>query len=757
MMIYNDFIEADIRIFPLWPIEGGACTCGDEECHAAGKHPRASNWQHSPEWSEDQIEAMEESGQFATGYGVVVAGLLVVDVDERNGGADSYAKLGEDFPEIAAAGLVVRTGSGGASRHLYFKLPEDAALVQNLPQYPGIDFKSSGFVVGPGSLHASGNTYDVLHGDPSDIDEAPSRLVDALRKPDRHRASVNGNMVDVSLADLADMLDAIPNAPDTDYEKWIRIGMALHLVTSGAQEGYDLWEAWSAKGDKHNGKDMPKKWHSFGKSANPVTFGTLAHYAEEEGWVAPVEFTSEIHWEDAPPEEAPPLDADGVDLLRPPGFVGKLAAWINKRNRHPREHLAVAAALSTVSSVAGMRYVDPLDGITPNLFLFGVSGSATGKESILKSYQELLRAAGVSAAVHGGLKSEQEIYRNLVRHQAAIYAIDELGETLSKVMSARKRGGVAPYLEGMIGALLSLYSKANSHALITGDLKEEIEKALRAELSGLAKAMDGGAATEKQEIRHANLVRQIDGIDHGLEAPYLCLFGLTTPERFDALMDADMAANGFMGRSLIFRELEDNPRAKPRHDYRKEAVPDSLAGALQNLYSPGYSETPDRVEQIGPKTEIPTRKDAEAMLDEVESAFWQMAERVKEHSNLTPIPRRGYEQVAKISMVLAIPEGLRTVEHVKWAYALVMRDVEEKMKLAQSNDELDKQGALVGRILSTVTKEHGETLGRIRNKCRAYRKEDVDEAVERLVAAGHLRKEDHRPERGRPTTKFFAR
>lgn len=754
-MLYSDFIESDIRVFPLWGVkEDGSCACGREDCQAILKHPRASNWQNSPEWSEDQVEALEESGQFDTGYGVVVSGLLVVDVDERNGGALGYAKLAEDVPEIASAGLVVKTGSGGKSKHLYFRLPESSALVQHHNDYPGIDFKSSGYVVGPGSLHKSGNRYEVLSGDPSEIDDAPATLVKMLVKPDRHRTTVDGKAVDVSEQDITDMLNAID--PDCDHETWIRCGMAAHHATRGAAFG--PWHDWSARGSKYPGHDeLEKRWHSFGKAANPVTLGTLTHYAEQAGWHAPVEFTSELHFDE--PEEHDSkalLNTDGVDLLRPPGFVGELTAWINRRNRHPRQHLAVAAALATVSSVAGMRYVDPLDGITPNIFLFGVSGSATGKESVLKSYQELMKAAGVSPAVHGGLKSEQEVYRNLVRHQAAFYAIDELGETLSKVMAARNRGGSAPYLEGIIGALLSLYSKANSHALITGDLKEEVTKALRAELASVTKQLDSNPS-ERLEVRSANLSRQIDGIDHGLEAPYLCMFGLTTPERFDTIMDADMAANGFMGRSLIFRELEDNPKAKKRGEYKREPVPDRIAAALQNLYAPGMSETPERVEQVGAKVEIPTRPEAEALLDAVEVEFWEMAERVKERSNLTPIPRRGYEQVAKLSMVLAMPEGLRTADHVKWAYKLVLRDVNEKMKLAQSNNEDSKQDALIGRILGMVTKEHGETIGRVRNKCRGYRKEDVDECVEKLIEAGMLRKEEIKPERGRPSLKYFEK
>lgn len=748
-MMHRDYIDAGLRVFALWPVRAGVCDCGDPECMVPGKHPRASNWQHTPQWSEDQLEVMEEMDQFETGYGVLAEGLLVVDVDERNGGAESYAKLLEDVPSIAGAGMIVRTGSGGQSKHLYFAMPEPVPMVQHLDQLPGIDFKSSGYVVGAGSMHASGNRYELLTGSPYDIAPAPSALVELLRKPERHRASVNGSPVDVSEADIESMLESID--PDCDHEQWVRCGMAVHHATGGA--GFDVWLNWSAKGSKFPGAGaLEKRWHSFGKTDNPVTLGTLAHYAEASGWIAPVEFTSDVHFE---LPEGSGIEVDGIDLLRPPGFAGKLAAWINSRNRHPREYLATAAALATISSVAGMRYQDPLDGITPNLFLFGVSGSATGKESILKSHQELLRAAGVASAAHGGFKSEQEIYRNLTRHQSALYVIDELGETLGKIQNARTKGS-ASYLEGIVGSLMSLYSKANSFAMVTGDLKEEIKKSMLAEYAGIQKRIDNNEGTERDEIRLQNVKRQLDHIDSGIERPYLNIFGLTTPERFNDLMDFDMASNGFMGRSLIFREREDNPKSKPRGRVKRGPVPDDLAATLQQLYAPGHSEVPDRVERIGEPVDIATRPDAEALLDEAEQAFYEMAEKAKNTTGLTAIPRRGYEQVAKVSMILAIPEGLRTAEHVRWAYALVKRDVEEKMKLAHSNSATDKQDALASQIMSNVSQDHGETIGRLRNKCRKYRKEDVDKTVDALVKGGHLREEEVTHGKGRTTVKYFA-
>ena len=45
----------------------------------------------------------------------------------------------------------------------------------------------------------------------------------------------------------------------------------------------------------------------------------------------------------------------------------------------------------------------------------------------MQSYLQIMRTAQVQAAVHGGFKSEQEVMRNLIRHQAAFYCIDEIG------------------------------------------------------------------------------------------------------------------------------------------------------------------------------------------------------------------------------------------------------------------------------------------------------------------------------------------
>lgn len=731
-MMYREFNELGYRIFGLYGgSKNGLCACGNEDCKAPYKHPIVTGWLHTPVWDNEALETMEAMGSLSTGYGVLIRGLLVIDVDARNGGVESFERLRFDHPLVEKSGLIVNTGSGGGSRHFYFSLPDGLALMQHHPDYPGIDFKGNGFVVGPGSLHASGNRYEVAYGSPEDIEPAPDSLIEILRKPERHRASLgDGSVMDVSHADITQMLAHID--ADTDHETWIKCGMAIHHATGGT--GFEVWDKWSGRGSKYPGRDaLAKRWHSFGKSANPVTLGTLVHYAEQGGWRMPVEFTPETEFKF---EEVLSLDISHVNLKRPPGFVGEVAQWIEDQSRRPREHLSVAGALTAIGNIVGLRYTDDIDGVTGNLFTFCVAASGTGKEAVQQAVAAIHRAARVHPASHGSIKSEQEILRNLTRHQAAFYVIDEIGIFLKKVKNAQLKGG-ASYLDGVIGALMSAYSKAGGFMLLTGDMKEEIRRALRQELQQLERT-DKPSTTVQGRI---NTIRtQLLNLDNGLEKPFLSLIGFTTLETFDETIDFYNATNGFIGRSLLFVERDTAPARKA--SFTRKPMPEALRAALEALYAGGsYDMTAiGRVEFYEDRIPVPTSPEAAALLVQVADAFDAMADDHKSITGLEALPLRAYEQVAKVSFILSAPHGLRTAEHVLWAYALVRRDVEGKMQMVTANERVKDAPvlALRAKIMHLVSGDDGETLGVIVNRMRKYKKADVEKALAEMVKAGQI-------------------
>lgn len=78
-------------------------------------------------------------------------------------------------------------------------------------------------------------------------------------------------------------LDALD--PDTDHDSWLRLGMALHSEwPAGGGTGFQLWDAWSARGTKYPGtEELAKRWRSF-KPGGGIGLGTIFHDARSAGW-----------------------------------------------------------------------------------------------------------------------------------------------------------------------------------------------------------------------------------------------------------------------------------------------------------------------------------------------------------------------------------------------------------------------------------------------------------------------------------------
>jgi putative DNA primase/helicase len=82
------------------------------------------------------------------------SGLVVVDVDPRNGGDDSLADLERQYGSLPATWRAL-TGGGV---HAIFQAPGDVPLVDGALA-PGIDLKANGYIVAPPSLHPNGRRY----------------------------------------------------------------------------------------------------------------------------------------------------------------------------------------------------------------------------------------------------------------------------------------------------------------------------------------------------------------------------------------------------------------------------------------------------------------------------------------------------------------------------------------------------------------------------------------------------------------------
>jgi hypothetical protein len=230
--------------------------------------------------------------------GIHCEGLLVLDIDPKKGGEESYAGLDMLHGPIAPT-LEVRTPSGG--RHLYFRLPEGHPGVSNSVGAlgPGLDIRSTGgYVVGPGSETPAGG-YQWASRIDRPIAPAPAWLV----------ARLGTVAPKVRAADLVP--DASPDAVARAKE-WLSA-----QVPAVEGQGGDLHTYKAACGLRDRGLsrgqalDLLAEWNErclppWDLEALSAKAANAYRYAENEpgSWIAK-------------PEDFPPVYQDNVVQYRP--------------------------------------------------------------------------------------------------------------------------------------------------------------------------------------------------------------------------------------------------------------------------------------------------------------------------------------------------------------------------------------------------------------------------------------------------------
>lgn len=132
-----------IAVLPLHHVmPDGACSCG-RDCKSAGKHPRTEHGYLDATTDEKKIVAWARQYP-GCNWGArcgIESKILVVDVDARRGGLESWQKLWEDREQCPT--WIVTTGSGDKSFHAYFVVAK-AYRSMSTGFGPGIEIKAEG-------------------------------------------------------------------------------------------------------------------------------------------------------------------------------------------------------------------------------------------------------------------------------------------------------------------------------------------------------------------------------------------------------------------------------------------------------------------------------------------------------------------------------------------------------------------------------------------------------------------------------------
>ncbi|MCK4624378.1 MAG: bifunctional DNA primase/polymerase [Phycisphaerae bacterium] len=177
-----EYAQQGWQVLPIYEIDDGKCACGKRGCNSPGKHPRTMHGLKDATTDQRDIKKWWEKWPnanigIATGK---VSGLMVLDIDPRNGGEDTLDEIENNNGRLPKT-LQSITGSGGT--HFYFRHPGGNVKSRANALGKGVDVKADGgYVVAPYSLHVSNRHYDWYRGTPDtqDVLVAPKWLLAKL-------------------------------------------------------------------------------------------------------------------------------------------------------------------------------------------------------------------------------------------------------------------------------------------------------------------------------------------------------------------------------------------------------------------------------------------------------------------------------------------------------------------------------------------------------------------------------------------------
>lgn len=225
-------------------------------------------------------------------------GLVVIDYDHRSASSAAQDWISEHQFELTKT-RIHATGGGSGGRHYLFKAPAGvkirggASVVLGKVKREGLDIRAEGGYVIWWPLH---------YGQTGPMEEAqplPAGLIDERRMDLELPAEVAaklpprpGTSQDFQ-RDLPRITEALASIDPAHYDPWLMVGMALHHASGGADDGLELWDAWSSGGitgvlpASYAGRaDIEYRWQSFHLDrGRGVTLGSLFSAAKAGGWV----------------------------------------------------------------------------------------------------------------------------------------------------------------------------------------------------------------------------------------------------------------------------------------------------------------------------------------------------------------------------------------------------------------------------------------------------------------------------------------
>lgn len=256
-------------------------------------------------------------------------------------------------------------------------------------------------------------------------------------------------------------------------------------------------------------------------------------------------------------------DADSKlpkELLEIPGLIGDVMRHNLATAHYPLPELALAGALSLMSSITGGKVIDKVRTRT-NLFVIGLAPSGGGKDHSRKLNRNILRAAGHGQIVGPErIGSHAGIISTLAEQWLTLFQLDEIGHL---VMAMQDRG--SPHLVQISAVLMQLFSSADSEWI-------------------------SDAYGDRNKVKR-------------LLYPHAVLYGTSVPEGFWESLTEENLKGGLIGRCLVFESRHYVDYQEPADDEIPSSIIDRARYWLDmqthsgNLAGAGGGAHPRRVDR----------------------------------------------------------------------------------------------------------------------------------------------------------------
>jgi Bifunctional DNA primase/polymerase, N-terminal/Protein of unknown function (DUF3987)/Primase C terminal 2 (PriCT-2) len=305
------------------------------------------------------------------------SGVSAVDLDRKEADKDGVATWAKLTTEHGEEPQTLSSTTPSTGQHKIFHHVEGMRSLALNTLAPGIEIKGEGgYIIVPPSFCTdpkfNGGTGAAYRWNEPLL--APTEMPDwlaveilATNYP-ANEPPPNEPPADVPVERIKVALDVIN--PDIDRKTWIAIGCALYKQLGN--NGFVLWDSWSRKGHKYNGREMSAQWKSIVKeNGYAYSIGTLFYHANktkpdwDQPTAPPVKEPATPHIEEP---NRPGTPADGgqhaqdeewpeLDKAAYHGFAGEVVRTIEPHTEADPVALALQLLLCFGNIIDRTRYI----------------------------------------------------------------------------------------------------------------------------------------------------------------------------------------------------------------------------------------------------------------------------------------------------------------------------------------------------------------------------------------------------------------